>query len=305
MSGGSSPMAPKDNSLELAQLQYQREDQRRAQDEQDRLRKEGEFKTNLGNAAKGATGLGNSILSTRGLDSNKYGSIIQQAITDEQARVPIGDPNPSQYFTSDLINNALTNYQSGTQAKNNTMVNNTFAPGFDVSALPDTLMSPYINQILTTQTAQAKQALLAAQQRGQLTDTGLNAANSALSNQGKGARSTLDALGTSVLAKDRSGLGTIRSNATQGANSWQLGDPDFSINPYQTQLHNDVDKYSTNLEGDLTNALGGTPLFNVNSILLSGAQAQGPQNLTTANVPGMPVKKNNTDRGLGSQGTVF
>lgn len=306
MSGGSSaPAPPPDNSLQLAQLQFQQQQELQAQADAKQAATDATFKTNLSNAATGAVGTGNSILASRGLDQSTYDPIIQQAITDEQSKVPIDDPNPSQYFTSDLINNALTNYQSGTQAKNTSKVNNQFAPGFETTALPDSLSSPYINQILTTQQAQAKQALTAAQQRGQLTDTGLSAAEQALESQATGASSTLNALGSSVLANDRSGLDTVKSDATTGANSWQLGDPDFSLDPYTSQEQSLVGKDTSNLGGDITNALGSTPLFNVNSILLSGSQAQGPQNLTTANVPGSPVKKNNTDRGLGSQGAVF
>lgn len=303
--GGPSIQQPQDNSLQLAQLQFQQQQQLQAQADAKQAATDAQFKTNLSNAVTGAQGDATSILSSRGLDPNTYMAPITQAIADEQAKVPVDDPNPSQYFTSDLINNALTGYQSGTQAKNQTKVNNAFAPGFESSLLPDSLTSPYINSILTTQQAQAKQSLLAAQQRGQLTDVGLNAAEDALGTQSTGAKSTLDSLGDSVLASDRSGLDTIKSNATTGANSWQLGDPDFSLDPYQTNLNNTVTKDTGNLGGDITNALGSTPLFNVNSILLSGSQAQGPQNLTTASVPGMPVKKNNTDRGLGSQGTQF
>lgn len=306
MSGGGSTPAPvQDNSLQLAQLQFQQQQQLQAQADEKQAATDATFKTNLSNAVTGATGDANSILASRGLDPATYLAPITQAIQDEQAKVPVDDPNPSQYFTSDLINNALTNYQSGTQAKNQTQVNNTFTPGFESSLLPDSLTSPYINQILTTQQGQAKQALLAAQQRGQLTDVGLSAAEQALGTQSGAAQSTLNSLGDSVLATDRSGLTNIRGNATTGANSWQLGDPSFSLDPYTTQRDSAVAKDTSNLGGDITNALGSTPLFNVNSILLSGSQAQGPQNLTTANVPGMPVRKNNTDRGLGSQGTQF
>jgi hypothetical protein len=307
MSGGSSGggSQPQDNSLALQQMQYQHDAELQAAADAKQAQLDADFKTNLSNAVTGAKGTGDSILSQRGLDPSTYDPVIQQAISDEQSKVPQGDPNPSQYFTSDLINNALTGYQGNTQARNSTTVNNRFASGFENQALPDSLTSPYINEILTTQQGQAKQALLAAQQRGQLTDTGLTAANAALDTQSTGAKSTLDALGAGVLGKDRSDLGNIKSTALSGANSWQLGDPNFSIDPYQTQFNDAVTKDQGNLGGDITNALGSTPLFNVNSILLSGAGAQGPQNLTTASVPGAPVKKSNIDRGLGSQGATF
>lgn len=306
MSGnGGGQMAPQDHSLQLAQMQYAREDAAKREAEAKRVREEAEFKTNLSNAVTGARGTGNTILANRGLDSSVYGSVINTAINDEMARVPRGDPNPANYFTSDLINNALTGYQSDKQAKNTTSVNQTFNPGFESSLLPDTLDDSYINKILGNQEGQAKSALLAAQQRGQLTDVGLNAAYGTLGTQRTGAKSTLDSLGSGVLATDRAGLKGVRDNALTAGTGWQLGDADFSLDPYTGQRDSKLKGYTDNLEGDITNALGSTPLFDVNSILLSGSSAQGPRNLTTANLPGQPVKKNNTDRGLGSQGAVF
>lgn len=300
--GGGGYQAPQDNSIQLAQLQFQQQQEQQQEADAAQALKDQQFQTNLSTAATGAMGTGNSILAQRGLDPTTYDPVIQQAITDEQAKVPIDDPNPAQYFTSDLINSALTDDQTNTQSRNNTAVNNTFAPGFETTALPDSLTSDYVNQILTTQQGQAQDALKAAQQRGQLNDTGLAAADTALGTQSSAATSTLDSLANSVLNTDRSGLDNIKSTAANDANSWQLGDPNFSIDPYQTQESNAVSKDTSNFGGDLTNALGSTPLFNVNSILLNGSAAQGPQNLTTASVPGLPVKKNNTDRGLGSSG---
>lgn len=303
--GGGGQQAPQDNSLALQQMQYAHdaELQRQADDKAAKLHTD--FTGNLSNAVTAAQGTGRSVLANRGLDSSIYSPIVNQAITDEQARVPIDDPNPSQYFTSDLINNALTGYQSDRQAKNTTQVNSVFNPGFETSALPDTLDDSYINKILGDQETKARGALTAAQQRGQLTDTGLNAANETLNSQRTGAKSTLDSLGGGVLAADRAGLKGVRDNALSAGTGWQLGDPDFSLDSFKTSRDSKLQGYTNNLEGDITNALGSTPLFNVNSILMSGSQAQGAQNLTTANVPGQPVKKNNTDRGLGSQGTVF
>lgn len=303
--GGGGYQAPQDNSLQLAQMQYQHEAELQRQADAKQAKLDAEFKTNLSNAATSARGTGNSILANRGLDSAKYGSVIENAITDELARVPRGDPNPANYFTSDLINNALTGYQSDRQAKNTTQVNSVFNPGFESGALPDTLDDSYINKILGTQEASAKQALLAAQQRGQLTDVGLNAANATLGTQRTGAKSTLDSIGSGVLATDRAGLKSVRDNALTAGSGWQLGDTDFSLDPYTGQRDTKLKGYTDNLEGDITNALGSTPLFNVNSILMSGSAAQGPRNLTTAGLPGQPVRKNNTDRGLGSTGATF
>lgn len=302
--GGGSTYYPQqqDNSLALAQLQYQQQAATQAAADAKAAKLHTDFTTNLSNAATGAQGTGRDILASRGLNYDEFGNIVNRAITDEQSRVPVDDPNPSQYFTSDLINNALTTEENARRARNTSTVNQTFTPGFENTALPDDIGGSYINDILTSQRGSAESRLKAARDRGQLNDSGYSAAEAELNRQSGGASSTLSGLASSVLAKDRADLGNIRGSAITGANQYSLGDPNFDINPFVTQKTNKVNTDTANLGGDITNALGGTSLFNVNDILLKGSTAQGPQNLTTAGVPGVPVKKSQIDRGLGSTG---
>lgn len=300
--GGGGGPAPQDNSLQIAQMQLnaQQADQQR-QDAQ-KAADEAKFVTNRDNAYTGAQANARTLLTGRGLNPDDYMGIISSALDDTKARIPDADPNPASYFTNDVINNALTQEENQRRIKNTGVVNNTFAPGYDTSALSDTADDPYINEILSGQYSNAQKALDYAKARGQLNDTGYSGAVQKLDSQKTGAQSTLDSLGSSVIAKDRTGLGNIKSDATTAANDYTLGGPTFDINPYSTKLTDAVGNYTKNLKGDITNALGGTQLFDTNDILLSGARAQGPQNLTTVSLPGAPVKKNNTDRGLGSQG---
>lgn len=303
MSGGGSTIVPEDHSLQIAQLEYQhaREDERRRKDEEKAA--EAKFITNRDNAYTAATGTGRDILTGRGLNADDFMSIITRALDDTKARVPQGDPNPASYFTTDVINNALTGEENQRRIRNTGEVNREFAPGFDRNLIPDTADDSYINELLTGQRANADRSLDYARSRGQLNDSGFNAAQAKVGEQEQGARSTLDTLGGSVLAKNRAGLGTIRDSASTTANQYSLGGPEFDINPFKSQLTDAVASYGKNLKGDITNALGGTQLFNINDILLAGSRAQGPQNLTTAQIPGLIPKKNpNQDRGLGSSG---
>lgn len=301
--GGGQQSQPQDNSLAIAQLQYQKaqeDEQRRAQE---KAAADAKFISDRDSAFTAAQGTGRDILTGRGLDVNEFDSIINRALTDTKARIPQGDPNPSTYFTSDVINNALTQEENQRRIRNTNQVNNEFAPGFDRTYIPDTADDSYINDILTGQKNTATTALDFARKRGQLNDSGYTGALAKLGEQEGGARSTLDTLGSSVLAKDRTGLGGIRDKASTVANQYSLGGPTFSIDPYRDELTSAVGNYQKNLKGDITNALGGTQLFNVNDILLAGARQQGPQNLTTAQVPGLLPKKNTQmDRGLGSTG---
>ncbi|CAB4197407.1 hypothetical protein UFOVP1323_26 [uncultured Caudovirales phage] len=301
--GGGGGGYQQDNSLAIAQLQYQKAAEDQARRDAEKKAAEEKFATDREAAYTAAQGTGRDVVTGRGLDYNEFESIINRALMDQKARIPQLDPNPATYFTSDIINNALTQEENQRRIRNTNQVNNEFAQGFDRTYIPDTADDSYINELLTGQKNQATQSLDFARKRGQLNDAGYNSAMGKLSEQEGGARSTLDTLGSSVLGKNRSSLSTIRDRASTGANTYSLGGPSFSLDPYRNELNSAVEGFNKNLKGDITNALGGTQLFNVNDILLSGARAQGPQNLTTANVPAILPKKNSqTDRGLGSTG---
>jgi len=300
--GGGGGYQP-DNSLAIAQLADQRAREDQARRDAEKKAAEEKFIVDRDAAYAAAQGTGRDVLTGRGLDATEFESIINRALTDQKARIPSGDLNPASYFTTDIINNALTQEENQRRIRNTSQVNNEFAPGFDRSYIADTADDAYINELLTGQRNQATSALDFARKRGQLNDAGYNSAMGKLTEQEGGARSTLDTLGSSVLGKNRSSLSGIRDRASTGANAYSLGGPSFSLDPYRQELTSAVEGFNKNLKGDITNALGGTQLFNVNDILLSGARAQGPQNLTTTNVPSMLPKKNSqTDRGLGSTG---
>lgn len=302
-SSGGGGYQQRDNSLAIAQLQYQKAQEDEARRAAEKAAADAKFAADRDAAFIAAQGTGRDILTGRGLDASAFEGIINRALTDQKARIPTGDPNPASYFTTDVINNALTQEENQRRIRNTGVVNKEFQTGFDRTYIPDTADDTYINELLTGQKTGALQQLDFAKARGQLNDTGYNSATQKLGEQEGGARSTLDSLGQSVLGKNRSGLSAIRDKASTAANTYSLGSPDFTIDPFKSELTSAVEGYSKNLKGDLTNALGGTSLFNVNDILLAGSRAQGPQNLTTANVPGALPKKNpQQDRGLGSTG---
>lgn len=300
--GGYTPM-PQDNSLAIAQLQADRaraDEERRAAE---KLKAEAKFVTDRDNAYTAAQGTGRGILTGRGLDVDEFNPVIDRALTDQKLRIPQGDLNPASYFTTDVINNALMQEENQRRIRNTGNVNTQFATGFDRSYIPDTADDSYINELLSGQRSSADTALQFAKSRGKLNDTGWNTAQQALSDQERGARSTLNTLGTSILDKNREGLTRIRDKASTAANAYSLGSPKFSVDPFKSEMDTTLEGYRNSLGGDLSNALGGTDLFDVNKILLAGGRAQGPQNLTTANVPGgLPRKNPQQDRGLGSTG---
>ena len=304
--GGGGGPAPQDNSMQLAVMNAQKaKDDEETQRRLDQIKRD-EFTAggkSLSFARQAAADRARQLVTSRGLNYDDYAGDINSALDTAGNRIPDLDPNPSQYFSDDVINNALSGVENNRRSMATNRVNQTFTPGFETANFADTLDDPYINELLSGQKADATRSLDFAKERGQLTDLGYSGATGKLGEQETGARSTLDSLGAGVLAKDRANLTAVKDRATSGANSYSLGGPDFDITPYLTDLNSAISTGQTNLKGDITNALGGTKLFNVNDILLAGAGAQGPQNLTTTGGGGtVPKKPLTTDRGLGSGG---
>lgn len=240
-------------------------------------------------------------LSSRGIDGEKYRSVIQRGLDSISDSVPDDDPNPAQYFTTDAINNIISGEENNRRQANTGLVDRSFAPGWERGWWGDEKDDQYINEILSGQRGEANQSLDFAKKRGQLNDFGYSGAVSKLGEQESGAYSTLSSLGTGVLDKYRATLKGVKDRATEAANNYTLSGGDFSIDPYVNEARNESDSMIKNLRGDIVNALGGTKLFNVNDILLAGSRQQGPQNLSTANVPATtPKDKSKIDRGLGS-----
>lgn len=279
----------------------------KAAEEQAQRMKQAQFSDGVSAGRTALTARGMNILNQRGLDQGKYGNLVTDAVNSAAARVPNLDPNPGNYFTDDIVLNALSNAENQRRIANTTAVNSTFGAGFDKGLIADTADDSYINDILNTQQASAKQSLDFAKARGTINDMGYNAGLSALDTQARAARSTLDRLGSGILDTDRARLNAIKGDALNSANSWSLGSADFSPNAFYQNATEQAKKDLGNLGGDLSAALGSTQLFNVNDILLSGAKAQGPANgvgttAQTAGSPGGNQLTTDTKRGLGTSG---
>lgn len=218
------------------------------------------------------------------------------------AGIPEGDPNPGAYYSSDLLNSIISDAETQRRSGYVSQVNNTFAPGFERTYIPDTADDSYIDRLLTGRQGEAQKSIDFARARGQLNDAGYSGAQAKLGEQSTAARGTLNSIGNSILGTKRAALTPIRDQAYGQASSYRLGEaaPDFGR--YSTQASTQAQDSLAGLEGDILGALGNTSLFNINDIILAGGRGQGPQNLTTANVPARLKKNTETDRGLGTTG---
>lgn len=230
--------------------------------------------------------------------------ILPQAMSQYDrilAGIPEGDPNPGSYYSSDVLDSLISGAQTQKRNSYTGAVNNTFAPGFENTYIPDTADDSYIDKLLTGRQSEAQKSIDFARARGQLNDAGYSSAEAKLGEQAGAARGTLNSIGNSILSTKRAQLTPIRDQAYGAASSFNLGDTPFDVTPYSTRAQGQATSALSGLEGDITGALGNTSLFNVNDIILAGGRGQGPQNLTTANIPAR-LKKNETDRGLGTTG---
>lgn len=294
-----------DNSIQLEQMK-EAEAQRVQQAADAKLAQQKlDFQDMMSKAVSTGRTTATNTLTNRGLDPTKYTSVIDQILSDTQNKVPQLDPNPNQYFTSDVFDAGLNNYEKLQQTKANTKVHEAFQPGFEKSYIPDNSYSKIIDDILNTQYGDAQKQVEYNRQRGTINDQGYATAQTKLNSARSAGRGQLVDIGDSILSKGRATLDTDRDNAGLAASTYKLGANDFSVDPYKDSVKSDADKFNAGLEGSVRNAVGSTNYFDIPSILTSAGIAQGPQNLT-GNVPqvGGPLQERRarTDRGLGSQG---
>lgn len=216
--------------------------------------------------------------------------------------IPEGTDNPGSYYTDDVLNNLIATTEADRRSKYTAEARNAYGAGFEDRYIPYTADDSYINNLLTGRKKDAQQSIDFARSRGQLNDAGYAGALSKLGEQEKSALGTLTNIGNSVLGTKRSSLQSVRDDALSNAGSYTLGNNPFDIAPYNERLTNMSKDALSSLEGDIMSSLGNTSLFNINDIILAGGRGQGPQNLTTANIPAR-LRKQDTDRGLGTTGT--
>lgn len=308
MSGGSGggPVI-QDNSYQVEQLRQQAAREERARQDAEKLRLEQEFNTNLSNAVTGARTTGMNYAGSRGLDPTSMEGVIDRIINDAKLKVPKLDSNPGSYFTSDLFSTGFANEEQNRRAQYTGQVNNKFSAGYDRNLIGDTSDDAILDAILGEQRANAEKQLQYNRARGVINDTGFNEAQNRFSGQEAAARSTLTSIGDAVLGNLRGGLNDIKGEAGSAASSWNLGNADFSVDPYWGRANEFATSAKSGLEGKVRSAVGSTQLFDIPSILAAAGTAQGPINLTTAQqvdgTPGFENKKNRNERGLGSTGS--
>lgn len=295
---GQNPNAPV-TTQEAAAYQARLEQERKDREARER------FNTQRDTAVSGARSTVSSELNKRGLDANKYGGSLNAEIDRIMAGIPDLDPNPTSYFDPSFVDRVLTSEETAARDRYGRDVKSNFKSGFEKEAVVDTADDAFLDAIYNQQYGDARSTIERARARGDLNDVGMNAAFGELSNAGTSAKTTLTGIGDTVLGRYRDDLSNIANRASNEASGWQLGESDFSIDPYLSDFSNTRTKQQGSLEGDVRGAASGTQLFDIGKLLDRGAKIQGPSsgdpNDFVASVLGSR-RKNTTDRGVGSTG---
>jgi hypothetical protein len=304
--GGYSP--PPDNSLELERMRQTEADRNREREDakaaQLKAEQEVAFGTNLGNAETSARNRAQRTLTQRGLNPQDYMSLIDGAIADQRVMVPQRDPNPAQYYTDDFINNVLMNEQAGKRSQYIRDVDKVYSPGFENNLINDTVDDPYIKYVLDKQRLSAQQQVDRAKARGNLDDTGYSGAMSRLDELYTAGTAAGQKLGGSVLQGYREKLRGVGDTARADAGRYELGGS-FNPDVYNRQRDATYNNFTSNIEGDMLGALGGTNFFDIGDIITQGGITQGATNPRLAQPAVLAQRKEKQDaqRGLGGQGT--
>ena len=291
-----------------------------AQKTADHAKAESDFQGNKQKAYNDAlTGIMSSF-KNQGLDPNAYmDSYIKPAL--DRINSGIADiapdattaPNVASSYDPNLGATILGTATGDARARTLSQFNQTFNPNYATTALPDTLTTDPINQILKEQFDPLGQQLINAQKRGTLTAPGYQAALASLGQKRAAAQSQLSSLGANILAGDRSRLNDLISGGRSDINNMNLGQ---SIDPgsYATQAQGQVGTDISGLGGAIRSAAGNAQFADLTDLLNAGGAVQGAGNPTAANPTGLPGAAGGSTqltpdqilaqqkRGLGTQG---
>lgn len=310
--GGSSPPAPDPLAEAQAQILIEEERAKREaaaralelerqaqQAEQDRAR----YLANLDSAFQGALNRGTSAISQRGLDPTLYEPNLRTELESIRASVPFLDPNPGSYFGSNIADVVLDRARD-VQRRNFTNTISEFAsPGFATELFPGTADDAVLQAILQEQFEPANLQLERARSRGNLTQSGFDAALSALQGQRSAGEARLQDIGGGVLSGYRDQLRDVAESGFGRAGSFELGQT-FDPSSVRGQIETLTGELQGRLPGDIRNALGGEQLFNIEDLISRGGIAQGAQNPTPALIDAFVKREDERTkkRGLGQQG---
>src|SRR5690349_2895424 len=175
----SAPSAPEDHSVELANIEAQKERDARAAEAAAIAKKEAQLKQLRNQAVTGARSSANQYFTSQGLDSGQYAGDIGSMIDSILSGIAPDDPNPGSYF-KDVGARAYETAQDAERNKYMRTLDTLFPANFDVSRVGDTLDDPTLAAIEAEQRQSADDIISNMLARGVITQAGYQGARADL-----------------------------------------------------------------------------------------------------------------------------
>lgn len=265
---------------------------------------ESTFQQALAKAQGQATTNADSYFTDNGYDPTQYASQIAQAIQTASGNVfdpnaglgtttPVTntsfDPAINAAFSPNLGAQILQGINSGVQSKATNAISSEFAPTYAQDQISNDWLAPAAASAIGAQFDPLSDQLTNALKRGTLNQTGYDAALQSMTSAKTAAQSTVNELGSNILANDRTGLdnyimGAKNDAADVNADTFAGFDP----TKYLTGAGNLVSQDQGNFSGDLTNAIGKTSFDDIGTLLNAGGVVQGANDPTATNPIGAP-----------------
>lgn len=271
----SAPAAPKDNSVELANIEAKQAREAREEAQRVAAEQRSRFEGSLNTSYSGAVDDARAYFLSRGLNPDDYIGAIQRGATSARNKVPDLASAPGTYFD----NLGATVYEGERGAKRGTLMRdiNSFAgDGFSSRRITSDSDDATLEAILQEQRQTADNYLRNLMDRGVITSTGYGAGTKDLDTQTYGARSRLSELGNQELERGRGEANSLAAEARQRASNYELGE-NFDPFEYSGQLDNVFSNFFQNLGSNLR-AKVPSGLFSTSGLANIAGAAQGAGN---------------------------
>lgn len=231
--------------------------------------------TRAGAEATARTGA-QRYFSDRGLDPAAYQGDIDTRIAELMASINPSDPAPGAQLQG-VGETVYGRAQDAARERALRSFNTAFAPDFEYGRISSTTDDPFIADIVQGERTKADAYLQNLLKRGVINETGYQGGVRNLDEQGAGARSLLNTLGSDILETGRSSLRDIAGRGRTRAATINLGET-FDPASYGRDIDTRYNEFLAGLPDQLKAATP-TDLYDTSNLSSIAGAAQGAQNL--------------------------
>jgi hypothetical protein len=218
----------------------------------------------------------NQFFTNQGLDPAQFQGDLDAKIQEILGTTSTDDPNVGQYF-KDIGQSIFNTKQDAFRSNAGRSLNSVFTPDYEHTRIADTTDDPILSDVFNEQRGQADSYINNLFKRGVINQTGKEGAERNLDTQGARVHSTLNDIGSDVLATGRQGLTDIQNRARSTAQTLPFGST-FDVGNYANQANRSFDDFMGSLGNSIRSRVT-SPLFDTSGLAAIAGGAQGAQNL--------------------------